>query len=544
MTGTRTAVYCLDGRGALADSVERSGGTVTVEPRGPGFDPRAILRLAAFLRRQRACVVHTHALDPMFYAAFAAVLARTPVRVHTQHNTFIDTWDWKDRLKFRIAARFFTALAGVSEESLRGMLRAGAPPKRALTVLNGIDCTAYAGIQKLTGDRQVAGAVGRLAPEKGIDDLLRAFAAVRSGMDASLLIAGDGPDRMKLEALAAELGIGDAVEFAGYTANVAEALARMDVFVLPSRSEGIPLALLEAMAAGLPVVAARVGGVPEVVADGETGVLVPPGDPPALAAAMADLLSDPLRRREAGERGRARVRRHFSHTRMAQSYRSLYSAPAPSWRDAAKRATHLLPSRLLCWRGSGADHSAAVTFDDGPDPVYTPRVLDILRRYGVSATFFLLGERAARYPDLVKRILDDGHELGNHSFTHPFFERLSLADACAEVDRTQEVLEKLQNRPCRLFRPPRGKLCLASLTAAWRRNLTVVMWSIDLKDFASNDAEQIRRAAALKPARDGDIVLYHGLSDASVAGLPSVLELAAETGNRLLPVSRVAGLGC
>ena len=542
MNGVRPFVYCLDRRGVLADIVERSGGTVVVEPRGAGFDLRIILRLAEFLRRNRIRVVHTHGLDPMFYTAFAALLAGTPVRIHTQHDTFVDTWSRKDRLKFRIASLSFTAVAGVSEQSRAGMLRAGAPPHNAVTVLNGIGCPPCA-IQR-NGSSPVVGTVARLAPEKGIDRLLQAFSWVRAVTGAALVIVGDGPERPRLEALAAELGLADAVEFAGYTSDVETALARMDVFALASRSEGIPLALLEAMAAGLPVVATRVGGVPEVVADGDTGILVPSGDVHALAGAITELLNDPERRRATGQRGRERVRTHFSHARMARSYRALYTPPEDlsPVREAIKSASHLLPARMLCWRGQCTDGGAAITFDDGPDPVYTPRVLRILKEHGVLATFFLVGERAQEHPDLVRRILDDGHEIGNHSYTHPHFDRLSIAQAGYEIDRTQDVLARLQNKPCRLFRPPRGKLCVSSLAAAWRRGLTVVLWSIDLKDYASKDAEQIRDAAVLRPARNGDIVLYHGLSDPAIEALPQVLEAAAAAGQRLRPVSLVAKL--
>jgi glycosyltransferase involved in cell wall biosynthesis len=158
---------------------------------------------------------------------------------------------------------------------------------------------------------------------------LRAFAAARSAVKrAALVLVGDGPERPGLEAIAAELGVADAVRFAGARSDVPRLLRLFDVFALSSQTEGISVALLEAMAAGLPAVATAVGGNPEVVVEGETGRLVPAGDPARLGEALASLLADPDRRQAWGQAGRARVMEKFTLDRMVRDYEAIYESLA------------------------------------------------------------------------------------------------------------------------------------------------------------------------------------------------------------------------
>ena len=167
--------------------------------------------------------------------------------------------------------------------------------------------------------------MARLSPEKDVANLIRAAAIVRrSDPDLRIEVAGDGQCLPELRRLVAELGLEGQVLLLGEVGDVAGLLARGRLFVLPSRSEGISLTLLEAMARGLPVVATRVGGTPEVVVDGETGLLVPPGDPAALADAILRLQRDPEAGRRMGEAGRPRVERIFDVRRMVAEYEALY----------------------------------------------------------------------------------------------------------------------------------------------------------------------------------------------------------------------------
>jgi glycosyltransferase involved in cell wall biosynthesis len=167
--------------------------------------------------------------------------------------------------------------------------------------------------------------VGRLRAPKDFTTLVRAVAACEPG-SVRLQIAGDGPDRDRVAGEIARLGLGAAVELLGARDDVQDLLAAADIFVLSSRSEGMPMTVLEAMAAGLPVVASAVGGVPEAVGDGETGTLVPPGDPDALGRALAVLVADAELRDRLGAAGRRRAEREFGLAGFRRAHLELYRA--------------------------------------------------------------------------------------------------------------------------------------------------------------------------------------------------------------------------
>jgi glycosyltransferase involved in cell wall biosynthesis len=167
--------------------------------------------------------------------------------------------------------------------------------------------------------------VGRLRAPKDFLTLVRAVALLEPG-SVRLRIAGDGPDRAALAGEIEHLGLGEMVELLGTRTDVAELLAAAHVFVLSSDSEGLPMSVLEAMAAGVPVVATAVGGIPELVADGETGRLVPPRDPAALAAALAAVSADPELRERMGDDGRARAEREFSLAEFRRAHLDVYRA--------------------------------------------------------------------------------------------------------------------------------------------------------------------------------------------------------------------------
>jgi glycosyltransferase involved in cell wall biosynthesis len=176
------------------------------------------------------------------------------------------------------------------------------------------------------GEGPVALHVANFLPVKGHDILMRALALVKErGVKLTVVTAGDGAERAPIEALASKLGLGpEHVRFLGFRSDVPDLLAAADFFVLPSRMEGLPLAVLEAMSHGLPIVTTRIGGNPEVVTDGEHGLLVPIEDPAALAAALARFAEDPDLRRKLGEAGRARVAAEFSFTEMTRKYEAIY----------------------------------------------------------------------------------------------------------------------------------------------------------------------------------------------------------------------------
>jgi glycosyltransferase involved in cell wall biosynthesis len=313
----------LGGRGVLAEDLEAHDWPVTPLDEPSGFRPGLVLRLARLFRRQRIDIVHTHDERPHVYGAFAAQLAGARRLIHTRHHGMADRLTPRQTGLVRTASRLTDRFVCVSADSARQAVRQGVSSRIVRTLHNGIDLMRFDPSQARDGGPVVA--VARLSPEKDITTLLHAAAlAVAEDPSFRLEIAGDGPCMADLRRMAADLSLDGCVHFHGQVREVPALLARAGLFVLSSRTEGVSLTLLEAMACGLAVVATRVGGNPEVVADGETGLLVAPGDPAALALALLRLRRDDGERRRMEQAGRRRVERCFDVRRMTAAYETLY----------------------------------------------------------------------------------------------------------------------------------------------------------------------------------------------------------------------------
>jgi glycosyltransferase involved in cell wall biosynthesis len=329
--GHRVSVLCLERPGLLAPAALDLGARVVSASKPAGFRPDVVRRVAKLLRADPPDVVHTHQLGALLYAGRAARRLRVPV-VHTEHGKhYARHWRW--RFLGRFAARTARRVFAVSADIRRELRDCGiVSPAKVMHVPNGVDAARFAldddpaqmrSEYGLPARGPVIGTVGRLTALKRQDVLLNGFARL-DHPTARLLIVGDGPAREELVNLAARLGITDRVVFAGYRERPERALAAMDVFALTSDSEGMPLAILEAWAAGKPVLATRVGGVPELVADGRTGVLFPAGDDAALAYRLNRLLADVPAAAAMGAAGRALVRERYDTRAMAATYLGHY----------------------------------------------------------------------------------------------------------------------------------------------------------------------------------------------------------------------------
>ncbi len=302
-------------------------------------DRAAFRDLQRLLREERAELVHAHLTYASIWGALAARRAGLPL-VATLHTLPCTGAPWsRDRLRERLMCRLLRRpgvhVLAVSQALRRAYDTAGRLPAARVEVLhNGIDASAFAG-----GDRQVARAELGLAPGafavssvavlrhgKGIEVLLEAAARLRGARpDLHLVIAGDGPLRATLERRAAELGLAERVRWLGFRRDVQRVLAASDAFVLPSRFEAFPTALLEAMAAGLPVIASAVGGVPEILGEPPCGIALPPGSAEALADALASLLDEPAAQRGArGAAACARLEAEFTVETWAERLAGLY----------------------------------------------------------------------------------------------------------------------------------------------------------------------------------------------------------------------------
>ncbi|MGI6415821.1 MAG: glycosyltransferase [Thermoguttaceae bacterium] len=312
----------LQSRGKLAPEIEAGGWNTHALEKRPGLRPGIIWKLAWLLRGLQADVVHTHNTVAFFYGLPAARLARVRRVIHTRHGQRGGAPN-RQTVAFRWLSRFADKMVSVSEDATQLSIAEGIAAEKACTILNGIDLARFT----YTGPQSNGPAllVARLSPEKDVITLLKAARVVADERpDFRLEIAGDGPCRSDLTRLAADLGLSRHVCFHGETHDVAALLARASLFVLPSLQEGISLTLLEAMARGLPVVATRVGGNPEVVEEGVTGLLVPPQNPTSLAVAVVRLASDPARAQEMGQAGRQRVESLFDVRRMVRQYEACY----------------------------------------------------------------------------------------------------------------------------------------------------------------------------------------------------------------------------
>lgn len=331
-----SSICCLTDRGALAAEAEASGVIVRCVGAFPGVsNPLAFLRLARMIRSIRPTIVHTHLQSPNLYGRLAARLAGVPLVVATEHNVYQSKAARYITVE-RALARRTDALVAVSTEVQRFLGRQiGVAASTIHVIRNGVatptpSADGVAKIRRLIESKSAPlciATVASLTPKKGHRFLIQALARLHErGNRLVALFAGDGDERRNLEALADSLGIRDSIHFLGLVPNPGDVLAVADIVVLPSLVEGLPLALLEAMRAGKPVVATSVGGVPEAIASGANGVLVAPGDEVALADAIDDLARSPERRAELGVRARDTAEREFTDHAYVHALAGLYES--------------------------------------------------------------------------------------------------------------------------------------------------------------------------------------------------------------------------
>ncbi len=327
------AVFCLAGRGVLAGELESSGIPVVCLGARHWTNIAAPFRLARELRRFRPALLQTFLFHANLAGRIAGRLAGiraivSGIRV-AERRSRIPLW--LDRWTNRLVATNVCVSQAVADFSIA---RAGLSPKKVVVFPNGVDVARFSAAHPadlsafgIPSGSRVLLAVGRLDRQKGLHDLLAAMALViRDHPEAHLLLVGEGPERPILERLMREMKLTDRVHLAGWRSDVPELLAGGYAFVLSSLWEGMPNVILEAMAAGLPVVATEVEGTSELVIEGETGFIVPRQSPQALAAALKAVLADPPRAAALGQAGRRRAASEFPWEKMVARYDELYES--------------------------------------------------------------------------------------------------------------------------------------------------------------------------------------------------------------------------
>jgi glycosyltransferase involved in cell wall biosynthesis len=321
------------GHGPMRDAVLGAGARFLPlehvrRPLDAGRDVRGLVELVRLFRRERPQIVHANSSKAGVLGRLAATAAGVPVRLFTVHGWAFaahsgrtaTAYLWADRLMRPLTS---TIVCVAESERRIGLAARTCRAGRTVVIHNGVPLDRPRRRPAAAGEPLRLLSVGRLRAPKDFGTLARAIAALPGGA-VRLRIAGDGPDRPGLEAELRRLGVAGAVELLGTRADVDELLADSDALVLSSRSEGFPMSVVEAMAAEVAVVASSVGGVPEAVADGETGLLVPPGDAEALAGALRSLVDEPSRATALGEAGRRRAEREFGLAAFRQAHVELY----------------------------------------------------------------------------------------------------------------------------------------------------------------------------------------------------------------------------
>jgi glycosyltransferase involved in cell wall biosynthesis len=333
--GRYGSVICLLKDGWLAAQLRQRGLETIIIPQRAGHDPAWVYKCVGLVRRKRIDMLHTHEFGMSTYGLLTSWFTRVPM-IATVHGKAYYGERWRRRMAYRLVASHAVQVVAVAEDIRRFLIdRVGATPEKVRTIYNGVDAKTVGSAEDGARVRRelgipeatpVIGTIANLYPVKGHTYLLEAAAEVaKVAPQAVWLLAGRGGLLRQLQDEACHLGIANKVRFLGFRDDPAALLQAMDLFVLPSLSEGLPVSVLEAMAAGRPVVATDVGGNREVIVDGRTGFLVAPGDSRALAAGMITLLADRDLADRYGAEGRARVSQQFSLERMVSAYELLYA---------------------------------------------------------------------------------------------------------------------------------------------------------------------------------------------------------------------------
>ena len=307
----------------------------------PLFNPLALWRLTRLLARERVTILQTHGARANFYGRIAGRLAGVPVIVSTVHNSLKDyevtpLKRWLYTFLLRLTLPLVHRIICVSDATRWDLIdECSAASAKTQTVYNGVDPSAFPSQPNRQKFRQELGmtqgpvlvTIGRLTEQKGHRYLLRAFPdLLNTWPQLCCVFVGEGELQDALHRMAIDLGVERACRFVGGREDIVDILAAADLFVLPSLSEGFPFVVLEALAMGLPVVASRVNGVPELIEDHKTGLLVSPRDPQSLAKAIRKVLSDPTVASRMGAEGRAVVQERFTVDRMVANTTAIFDA--------------------------------------------------------------------------------------------------------------------------------------------------------------------------------------------------------------------------
>ena len=339
----RVAIVCLDEPGLWATDLRRQGVPVHCLWRQPGLDLSMPVKIARLAREIDAAIIHAHQCTPWFYGALSRMFHGAPKLLLEEHGRFYPEEDKpaRRRVNRAVIVPLSHRFVAVSEDVRWRLDRyEGLDAARVDVIYNGVDVGPRLTSPERLALRQtlgftehdiVVGTVGRFDPIKNLPMFIESLAAAREqNRRIRGLLVGDGPEFGAVKALLGTHGLEDAVRLTGFRSDARQLVQCLDLFVLSSFSEGTSMALLEAMASGVPAVVTAVGGNPEIVVAGETGWVVPSGAVAALTSAVLDAAADESLRRDFGRAGRQRFEDNFTFSRMIECYRELYRSMMPS----------------------------------------------------------------------------------------------------------------------------------------------------------------------------------------------------------------------
>jgi len=317
-------VCCLNEKGEFANELENEGIKVIALNKKGRFDISVIFKLISIIRQYKIDIVHTHLWGANFWGRIAAEITRVSVVIATEHN--VDSWKTKFYLAIdRWLSHSTEKIIAVSDKVKEFYMSKGIDANKIIVIHNGIDIKRYELALGNKKDKEITLAVmGRLVLQKGHRFFLMALKELIRSYKVKGLIIGSGPLEQELRQLSQNLGLNGNVTFTGLRQDIPDLLKTIDILVIPSLREGLPIIALEAMASGIPIVATKVGGNPEVVLDGQTGILVPAGDSMALAEAIERLIKDKNLVRKFSEKALDRIKEYFTLEKMVKETEEVY----------------------------------------------------------------------------------------------------------------------------------------------------------------------------------------------------------------------------
>jgi glycosyltransferase involved in cell wall biosynthesis len=471
-----------------------------------------------------------------FASALAAKILNKPlvIKVHGSDINIYTRYFFRRKM-ITYALRKASRVIVVTGDLKKRVAALGIPQEKIEVIPNGIDIGLFQPLDKiecrkklkLPVEKKIILYTGNLEKVKGVDVLVSAMQNLNK--NACLALVGDGKLKNSLKLKVKSLSLENRITFAGVRlhSEIPLWMNACDVFCLPSRNEGCPNVVLEALACGRPVVASMVGGVPEIINSDELGLLVEPKNPKALAEALANALEktwDPNRIRQAMAK--------YSWDKSAKEIKDtldcaaggVAAAPKGGLRQWIKSiVSRIAPKNMVAW-SARHPRGIALTFDDGPNAEFTPKILDILKEKDIKATFFVIGKEVEQNKDLTGRIAREGHNIGMHSYSHRRFGKLASGEKKKEIAKAKSTINKEIGVESKLFRPPQGSISLSQLLYCLKNRITTIMWSINSMDYQNRGTRNIINNTVENDIRGGDIILLHDDNEFTLQALPKIIE--------------------